>query len=202
MPFFTTGELEKRANSRHRYASDAAKARFDFEFKTYKDSDKFDIFLSHRFMDYLLLESLKDQLEANLKLSVYVDHKVDANLNREKVDKETAALLRKRMKQCRCLLFATTENSSESKWMPWELGYFDGAVGRVAILPVLSKDSTGDKYVGSEYLGLYPYIAKGESNGKLHVWVHETENKYTSLSKWINGGAFTSIGELLKSVIR
>ena len=35
-------------------------------------------------------------------------------------------MLRQRMDHCRFLLFATSKASPDSKWMPWELGYFDG----------------------------------------------------------------------------
>jgi hypothetical protein len=59
------------------------------------------------------------------------------------------------MNHCRFLLFATTKASSSSKWMPWELGYFDGLRrDRVGIIPVVR--SVGDTFKGQEYLGLYP----------------------------------------------
>jgi len=51
------------------------------------------------------------------------------------------------MHQCSGLFYATTQNHSASKWMPWECGYFDGYDGKtigdtiqpghVAILPVM-----------------------------------------------------------------
>jgi len=37
--------------------------------------------------------------------------------------------------------------------MPWELGFFDGHDGRVAILPIAK--SPEPSYVGHEYLGIY-----------------------------------------------
>lgn len=40
------------------------------------------------------------------------------------------------MKQSKCLLFATTENYLNLKWMPWEIGYYDGFTGKVVILPI------------------------------------------------------------------
>lgn len=30
------------------------------------------------------------------------------------------------MRQCKSLFFVTTTNATNSKWMPWECGYFDG----------------------------------------------------------------------------
>lgn len=191
--FYTTGGLQKRANARQRYASVNAEIRLDAAIKSYREADRFDIFLSHRYMDYLHLEELKEQLEENFNLSVYVDHKVDADLDRKKVDKGTADLLRKRMKQCRCLFFATTVNSLDSKWMPWELGYFDGMAGKVAIVPVFATDPGGEKYEGTEYLGLYPYITKGEAGGKHYLWVHETEKRWANFEEWMKTGKFISL---------
>lgn len=46
--------------------------------------------------------------------------------------------------------------------MPWELGFFDGTKGRVALLPVVQVDV--NSYHGSEYLGLYPYITTSPTN--------------------------------------
>ena len=61
------------------------------------------------------------------------------------------------MRRSQSLIYATSTASSHSKWMPWELGYFDGfRPGFVAILPLVQ--STGDDFAGQEYLGLYPYI--------------------------------------------
>jgi hypothetical protein len=61
------------------------------------------------------------------------------------------------MRNSQSLIFATSSASSQSKWMPWELGYFDGfKPGYVAILPLVP--STYSDFKGQEYLGLYPYV--------------------------------------------
>jgi hypothetical protein len=57
-------------------------------------------------------------------LSVYVDSVVDPQLDREKVTVDTAELLRGRMNRSRFLLYTTSTASTQSRWMPWELGYF------------------------------------------------------------------------------
>lgn len=118
----------------------------------------FDIFLSHRKIDADLVLGIKDKLEKDYGKTVYVDWINDPKLNRSEVNKETAALLRKRMRQSKCLMFVHTQSSGESKWMPWELGYMDGhKPSKSTILPVL-KDSNGDKnaFKQQEYLALYP----------------------------------------------
>lgn len=95
---------------------------------------------------------------------VYVDWMNDPELDRSQVNKHTAERLRARMNQSDSLLYLASDNASNSKWMPWELGYFDGhKPGKVAILPVL--DKADQKFEGQEYLGLYPTIDKDSLSG-------------------------------------
>jgi hypothetical protein len=78
----------------------------------------------------------------------------DAQMDRSKVTPATADTLRQRMAHCRFLLYATSDASPNSKWMPWELGYFDGLrKGQVGIFPIVA--SRYDSFQGQEYLGLY-----------------------------------------------
>ena len=63
------------------------------------------------------------------------------------------------MRQSESLIFATSKASPSSKWMPWELGYFDGfRPNRIAVFPLV--DNAGQRFVGQEYLGLYPVVEK------------------------------------------
>lgn len=127
----------------------------------------FDIFLSHAFADAQLILGLALVFQ-RMEYTVYIDWVVDAHLDRSKVAKETADLLRKRMDDSKCLLYASTENTPESKWMPWETGYFDARTDKVAIIPILNGSKVGYDYKGQEYLGLYPYMTAG-SNGLLYI---------------------------------
>jgi hypothetical protein len=155
----------------------------------------FDVFLSHSYADAKDTQALnaddllalKEKLEKEHQLSVYVDWIVDKSLDRSKVDAQTAARLRARMDHCRCLLYATSEQAENSKWMPWELGYFDGKKGRVAILPIVDKQLS--TYKGQEYLGLYPYVDEVTAKGstKMSLWVNESSTKYIALSAWLEG---------------
>lgn len=90
---------------------------------------------------------------------VYVDWLEDPEMQRSNVSKETAARLRVRMQQSLSLLYVDTGNASNSKWMPWELGYFDGIKpNQIRVVPVT--DRPDDKFEGQEYLGLYPTVSK------------------------------------------
>ena len=92
---------------------------------------------------------------------VYVDWIEDRQLSRSSVTPETAETLRQRMNQSSRLLYLATDNASSSKWMPWELGYFDGLKsGKVAILPLV--DYSFSSFKGQEYLGLYPALDKDD----------------------------------------
>lgn len=119
-------------------------------------STRFDVFLSHSFSDKEIIAGVKLVLEAE-GLRVYVDWIEDRQMDRTHVTAETANVLRIRMRHSESLVFATSESSSDSKWMPWELGYFDGfKPGHVAILPLVKTPGAG--FEGQEYLGLYPYV--------------------------------------------
>ncbi len=117
----------------------------------------FDIFVSHSIRDARVIFGIRDWLTSQ-SLSVYVDWIDDPELDRAAVSRATAARLREQMQQSRSLLYATSRAAQRSRWMPWELGYFDGIKGteRVSIMPLHSSSSTD--FVGEEYLGLYKLI--------------------------------------------
>lgn len=117
-------------------------------------SERFDIFLSHSFDDAPTIAGIKSILERQ-GLKVYVDWIDDRQLDRSRISRATADRLRQRMRMSRSLVFATSESSPKSKWMPWELGFFDGyRPGHIVILPLVShREAT---FEGQEYLSLYP----------------------------------------------
>jgi hypothetical protein len=116
---------------------------------------RFDAFLSHSRLDADVILGVKNLLEAQ-GLAVYVDWIDDPQLDRAHVTAATAAQIKLRMGHCASLIFATSESSPKSKWMPWELGYFDGSNGHIGILPLV--ETAGENFKGQEYLGLYPLI--------------------------------------------
>jgi hypothetical protein len=118
----------------------------------------YDIFLSHSSNEpEEILLGIKSILEDD-GLSVYVDRYGDPDLAPDKVTQQTAEVLRRRMRQSNALLYAYSQHSTKSRWMPWELGYFDGLKGKVGIIPVMQ--ATDEIFRGEEYLGLYPYVDK------------------------------------------
>lgn len=144
----------------------------------------YDIFLSHSSNDNELIAGLKLLLQ-DMGYSIYVDWN-DSVLNPNHVTPKTADVLRKRMAQCRSLIYAFSENASNSKWMPWELGYFDALKNsRVAVLPI--RQDAYKVYSGSEYVGLYYHVQVDKTQGGIDaIWVHNGE-KYVNYKNWING---------------
>ena len=149
-------------------------------YKRSLDHERFDIFLSHSYLDKGLVFGIKNFLEQH-GFTVYIDWIDEQELDRSSVDVETAKILRKRMSQCQSLLFATSSNSTNSKWMPWECGYFDGINGKIAILPISKSDEFF--FTGQEYLGLYPYI---DVLGSC-IWVNSIKLGFCSIEDWLNG---------------
>lgn len=145
----------------------------------------YDIFLSHSSEDNELIAGLKLILQ-DFGYSVYVDWN-DSALNPDNVSPNTAAVLRERMSHCKSLIYAYSENAKKSKWMPWELGYFDGLKdSMVAVLPI--SKVTAKTIVGSEYVGLY-YVIDLElikNSDKRGLWVNNG-SEYVSFTKWLQG---------------
>ena len=192
MPLFTEQQLRARAQAAigsTRLFSDTPSARaksFINESRriqlTAPTTKTYDIFLSHSTTDSEQVLGLKLTLE-DLKYSVYIDWIEDPQLDRSNVTKATAHTLRERMKSCKSLFYAFSENTINSKWMPWELGYFDGLKQKAAILPITSNTTNNsDGYTGTEYLGIYYYIVV---TGGTTLYVHETASKFTGYDTWI-----------------
>jgi hypothetical protein len=147
---------------------------------------RYDIFLSHSSKDEVEVAGLTLILQ-DLGYTVYVDWIEDPELNRNRVTKQNAKLLRARMNQCDSLLYAFSDNAATSTWMPWELGYFDGMKGHVAVLPI-TPTATSD-FSGNEYVGLYPYvdISTIQNSKENAIWINESADTYISFDKWLQG---------------
>ena len=178
------------AQDNHRYDSasilfhDIARGKAEFAKGRKRD---YDIFLCHSWLDTDTILGLREYF-SSFNLTTYIDWYDDPQLNRSQVNRETADVLRERMMSSDCLLYASSENSPSSKWMPWECGYFDGIKSKVAICPISESaaQSLTNKYHGVEYLDLYPYLAiKGLLSEALYI--HESPNKYVAFPEWLKG---------------
>lgn len=134
--------------------------------------DRYDIFLSHAMRDAGLVLGVKNVLEAAGK-TVYVDWIDDPKLDRNAVTGETAETLRRRMRKSDALFYLHSRHSFASRWMPWELGFFDGLNGNVAVLPLMPPSGELD-FSGQEYLEIYPKIDFTEISSTPNIYVNRS----------------------------
>jgi len=147
---------------------------------------QYDFFICHAKVDGNLILGLIRLLKEK-GYSAYVDWIDDPLLDRTNVTPKTAKVLKQRIRASRCLLYAFTENSEHSKWMPWELGIKDGHNGKVLITPITKQ--LVSTYSGQEYLGLYPYLTVFGSKEYPNLNYFELQNidgTKPSLHDWMN----------------
>ena len=147
----------------------------------------YDVSLSHSVSDARVVLGITNMPE-DQNPSDYVDWIDDKDLDREQFAAATAAGLRLRMANSRSLIYATSRAASNSRWMPWELGFFDGKRGpeRVSILPIESAPSTA--FVGQDYLGQYKALEKVLDSGQRlpHVG-EEKDHRAETLASFTQG---------------
>jgi hypothetical protein len=152
---------------------------------------QYDVFLSHSSEDADVIAGVKTLLEKE-GTSVYVYWADDDQAQR--VTPATAARLRARMQNCRSLIYASSGASANSKWMPWELGYFDGRKPRrVAIFPLVS--SSGSSFPGQEYLGLYPYVEDIRwKGGRRGLGIYTARTSASPIKRFVDEGVDPTAG--------
>jgi hypothetical protein len=85
--------------------------------------------------------------------------------------------------QCaKSLIYITTENVENFKWMPWQLGYFDGLREKVAIMPI--KDAILASYHSKEFLSVYPYITRDNALQEDRLLINKDSKNHTSIENW------------------
>jgi hypothetical protein len=187
MPLISKTLLGNLSSVKSKSFYDAVRELRESASKSVELRETFDIFLSHRYLDVHSILGIKWILEA-FGFSVFVDWVENPELDRASVTKETATYLREAMNRSKSLLYAISENSSASRWMPWELGYGDAKHGRVAIIPVTDYVNSSESFEGQEYLSLYPYITLTRDNQEENkLWVNESPLTYVLLNSWLKG---------------
>jgi hypothetical protein len=107
-------------------------------------------FLCHSHNDRPLVEKLI-LLFAAAGIDLYVDWQ-DHTLPPQPT-RETAEKIQTKIRDLDLFLYLATQNSSSSKWCPWEIGYGDAAKGKDKVLIIPTHTATGT--AGQEYLSLY-----------------------------------------------
>lgn len=182
MATFTDGQVRQRAQQKTGILRDANTV-LNEEVASAKKRSSFDVFLSHSRSDAQVILGVKAIFEDYGK-TVYVDWVDDPLLDRKNVTARTAEIIRGRMRRCKSLVYVHSSNSGSSKWMPWELGYFDGYSGAVAVLPITK---SGGSFQGQEYLGIYPYIdeAPSTTSSTNELWVNRSDSDSRRWNTWL-----------------
>jgi hypothetical protein len=136
---------------------------------TIKNSSVYDtkVFLSYRRTDRKYVEGIVKFL-VKVGVTVYIDY-LDETLE-DKANEVIAATLREHIKSSKKFILLATPDSSNSKWMPWELGLGDRIVNysNVAILPLTNNSASwGDQEYSKIYgriEGDYTYSENGPEN--------------------------------------
>lgn len=151
-----------------------------------KMNQVFDVFLSHSSQDESILPSVINFL-SGYGVNVYIDI-ADEKLPQRPTE-ETGQMLKQRIYQSRKFIVLVTQNSKDSKWIPWELGIADEKkkIENVALLPYV-QNSSMQVWPEQEYLGLYPRIVLNTLSGNTSPeWMvlHHHRNSGTELGKWL-----------------
>lgn len=170
-----------RARAKRETAYETAHAKLNESVRNAPTTKTYDVFLSHSIKDAEIVLGVKLILEDTGR-SVYVDWLDDPQMDRSSVTPATAEKIRSRMRSCRSLIYLHTDNSSQSKWMPWELGFSDAHHGAVAILPVTRTEQAD--FRGQEYLGIYPWIDNAYTYS-VGLRVHKSATVYRDWSAWM-----------------
>lgn len=114
------------------------------------------VFLSHKHDDSnnTKVENVKAILELHGCEAVYIDW-LDPQMQHA-TNRETAELLRKKIKENHKFILVVTADSVKSPWCNWELGFGDAVKGKDVALFCLEQHD--NDWRDHEYLQLYPTI--------------------------------------------
>lgn len=135
----------------------------------------YDLFLSHSSLDSVLLLEMKAILNSD-DINVYVDWVCDRNsLKRELTNVNTAKVIIERLNSSKALLYIHTSSSFNSKWTPWELGYFHALKNKIC---VYYPEALAEV---PPYLEIYPTASLIEG----HLFVKDDSGEKVNLKEWI-----------------
>lgn len=126
-------------------------------------TDFFDVFISYRHRDAGRIDELEQKIRSH-GYSAFRDLNFPAFQDTSDVTRQKIEDIRRILSRATCLIFAYSRGAGKDDepvgvWMPWELGFFDGAISaRIGVYLLDGRPRQFDprKYFkGSEYLQLY-----------------------------------------------
>jgi hypothetical protein len=148
------------------------------------DRPFYDVFISYRHRDAEAVERLAQDMEA-MGYKVFCDSHFTGLNNPDEIKRETIEVIRQHIAKATCLIVAYSRESAQRAaakrakakgaadesepigvWMPWELGYFDGAMSSRIGVYLLDGPRDGEDvkayYKGCEYLQIYDEVVQNE----------------------------------------
>jgi len=148
-------EATVRERARRRTQAEGVTAEYSLRRIASVQRLRYDIFLSQTIRDAEIVLGVYEML-TELGYTVFCDWIEAPDTDRSRVTPATAAWVKRKMSVSETMLFLDTQGAEQSRWMCWELGWFDGKNGHVAVLPVVPDNVT--YYAGREFLALYPVV--------------------------------------------
>lgn len=135
------------------------------------------IFLSHSHKDKELIAPALAFLRSH-GVTIYVDW-MDEGMP-DTVSSATAVKIKEKIKQQKKFVLMVTENSKDSRWVPWELGYADPVKGinHIATFPIAERTD----FTKNEYMKIYPKIEY--VSDMWWVWTDDPQ-KLVKLDTWL-----------------
>ena len=153
-------------------------------FESVEQNEDYDVFISYSSKDLAYAKKFAELLKDN-GFGVYIDNN-DSLLDKNNVTEETAKRLERVLRCSASLIYLFTDNSAESFWCPWEIGYMTGSgEGKCLIAPVFDDEKAKTMMTHREYLKIYPKVVMGMDNKKMVVAVRERDNNVVRLSDYI-----------------
>lgn len=138
------------------------------------DRPFYDVFISYRHCDAVAVETLAEQIEG-MGYEVFVDSHFSGLNDPNEIKPETIETIRQHIAKATCLIVAYSRESARRNvargepvgvWLPWELGYFDGAMTSRIGVYLLDGPRNGEAYEtfykGCEYLQLYEEVTQDD----------------------------------------
>jgi len=150
--FFRQSQFESRTAY---FASDSMLQSESSILKSQSPGKTYDVFISHSSTDRIIAINFYEALKA-MGIVSYIDWLEDSDVGRDSI----TSALRTAMNNSRVLIYLHTHNSRNSKWTPWEIGYFDSKKdpSRIGVAPLLDGQGNIPRYDGQEYLKQYNEI--------------------------------------------
>ena len=122
--------------------------------KSVQNLKVYNLFISHSSKDKKVIQKIVEVANAN-GMNCYVDWTADNDfLKRSMVSEYTKEVLKARMKQSKCLLYISSNESRKSEWVSFELDYYENILrGKIFMMVIDGEDIHDFKCIEMQEIG-------------------------------------------------